>query len=521
MPCESIPRLGPGRATPCIEQAADLTRVARAFRAADPMRPLTIDVADDFQRYARSVDPQIMVGIHRWPLMTSMELIAYRDWLTQRRALAGLDAYCWTWIQTHLPDWFTTVAYERDSAAAFNEPIGPQMDQIRLMTYLAAGSGYRGIGYWSDRFLADSHTGRDRLLGLALLNQELKLLEPVLVDAEEPEWIDTTNPDVKAAVIRPRGKPTVLVLPIWVGKGSQFVPAQGTVASLTIKVPAVPLGCQAWEVSPGHVRSLKWSRKLGGNEIVLHEFCLTSAVVFTSDLTGLVQKFQNDQKEMASAAAQWAYDEATEEVAKVERVHRELEQLGQKLQDGDGLLKKAHEYLESSLSQRRAGDHAEGWLGEARPGAAAVAAADARTLGSGRQGDGRAADRQPLRRQLLHAAAALSLLGAGDLTARGDQRATGRRLRAADGQSPRRLGGAGSAVAGQHDRCGQARRRRGEGRQAVSEAGGDREGPADGRPGAGPYVPRHPQPDGASTARHAGARQRLGETAEDDLAVRP
>ena len=55
----------------------------------------------------------------------------------------------------------------------FDEPIGPQPEQIRLLTYLALAAGCKGLGFWSDRFLADSHQGRDRLLALALLNQEL------------------------------------------------------------------------------------------------------------------------------------------------------------------------------------------------------------------------------------------------------------------------------------------------------------------------------------------------------------
>jgi hypothetical protein len=343
------------------EQAATVARTARAFRTADPMRPLAVDVKDGFQRYAHGVDPQVMIGAHRWPLMTSMELLAYRDWLSQRRLLIGRDAFCWTWIQTHLPDWFMTVAYDRTADGAFTEPIGPHAEQIRLMTFLAIGSGYRGVAYWSDRFLADSHTGRDRLLALALLNHQLKLLEPILVDAEEPEWIDTSDPNVKAAVVRPRKKPTVLVLPIWVGKGSQFVPGQAAVPSLTIKVPAVPLGCQAWEISPGRVRSHGWIRRLGGNEIVLKEFCLTSAIVFTSDLTGLVVKCKKDQEEMAQSAAQWAYDEAQEELAKVERVHTELEQLGQRVDGSEVLLSKARGYLASSLNCRQAGDYGEGY----------------------------------------------------------------------------------------------------------------------------------------------------------------
>src|SRR5207302_404930 len=85
--------------------------------------------------------------------------------------------------------------------------------------------------------------------------------------------------------------------------------------NLKIKVPAVPLGWQAWEVAPGRVRSHHWTRKLGGNEIELKEFCLTSAVVFTSDLTGLVVQFQKQQRETANAASQWSYDLAAAERA--------------------------------------------------------------------------------------------------------------------------------------------------------------------------------------------------------------
>ena len=404
--------------------------------------------------------------------------------------MTGRDAFCWTWVQTHLPDWFMNVAYERTADGTFTEPIGPQAEQIRLMTFLAIGSGYRGIAYWSDRFLADSHTGRDRLLALALLNQQLKLLEPILVDAEEPDWIDTSDPNVKAAVLRPRKKPTVLVLPVWVGKGSQFVPGQAAVPSLTIKVPAVPLGCQAWEVSPGRVRSLQWTRKLGGNEVVLKEFCLTSAIVFTSDLTGLVVRFQKDQKEMAASAAQWAYDQAQEELAKVERVHAELDQMGQKVEGSDVLLRKAREYLASSLSNRRTGDYGDGYEDAERAlrPVRILMRKDwekaAKVLDGQAVASPYAVSFYTLPRhwrfwdQVTSQTAAANVLPDGDFELPMD--------RVPDGWVLQEV-----ADAGQHRRHGAARGRGGEGRQAVPQDGGQAARPPDRVHSVGADISRH------------------------------
>ncbi len=330
---------------------------AEAFRQADPMRPLAVDVWDGLQRYSRGVD-SVLLGIHRWPLMTGLEMAGYRDWLTQRRRLAAPESYCWTWVQTHLPDWFTTVAYERTSAADFREPVGPQAEQVRLLTYTAAASGFRGLGFWSDRYLADSHAGRDRLLALAQLNLELKMLEPLLVAAKEPEWIDTTMPDVKAAVMRTDR--AILVLPIWMGAGSQYVTPQAGVSELGIIVPQVPANAQAWEVTPARVRSYPCERVLGGTRVKVRDFNLTTAIVLTSDLgpTGLIVRFQDQQRRMGKIAAQWAHDQAVEEMDKVVKVNEALESLGRPLPDGKAILGRAREFLDRCARHRMNGEHA-------------------------------------------------------------------------------------------------------------------------------------------------------------------
>lgn len=338
------------------EQAGTVARAAQVLHAADPQRPLGGDAWDGFRAYSLSLD---LIGVHRWPLLTGLELTGYRDWLNQRRLLARRTMLTWTWVQTHLPDWFTTLVYDRPGTSSFEEPIGPQPEQIRLLTYIALAAGCRGLGFWSDRFLADSHQGRDRLLTLALLNQELKLLEPLLVLAEPPrgeDWIATSVAEVKAAVLRTeRG---ILVLPIWLGKGSQYVPGQAAVAKLSMVVPQVPLGMQAWEVSPAEVRSLRAERVVGGTKVTIPEFGLTGAIVFTSDNSpsGLLVRLQELTRQKSALAAQWAQDLAEEEINKVARVQTELEKAGHGVSDARNLLENARARLLASRQFRSTGD---------------------------------------------------------------------------------------------------------------------------------------------------------------------
>ncbi|TMQ33126.1 MAG: hypothetical protein E6K70_14830 [Planctomycetota bacterium] len=235
------------------EQANIVVHTAQMIRAADPGRPVGGDAWDGLDAYSFKLD---LLGVHRWPLMTGLEIGQYRRWLNQRRLRAREGVFLWTWVQTHLPDWYTALVYKRPSMAGFDEPVGPQPEQIQLLTFAAISAGCRGIGFWSDRFLADSHQGRDRLLTLGLLNLQLKMLEPLLETADNParddfSWIATSHPDVRAGVLRT--KYGLLVMPMWVGKGAQFVPGQAAVGNLTITVPQVPVGTRRppWSAACG------------------------------------------------------------------------------------------------------------------------------------------------------------------------------------------------------------------------------------------------------------------------------
>jgi hypothetical protein len=323
-----------------MEQAPKTARLAKLVRETDRERPLAADVWDGFDRFSRSVQ---LLGVHRWPLMTGLELTQYREWLNQRRLLAQSDVFMWTWVQTHLPDWYTNLVYERGGNAGFNEPIGPQPEQIKLLAYTAIGAGCRGLGFWSDRFLADSHQGRDRLLALALLNMELQILEPMLVNADPPTWIDTSEKDVKAAVLRvyERG---ILVLPMWVGGSAQLVPGQSAKSKLSVIVPQVPESLIPYEISPSEIRQVRdVQHPPGGVKITIPEFGLTSAIAFMPPTgpNSLLVHYQQLTKKMRQTAAQWAHDLAQLELAKVTQINQELVQVNHGQPDGERLLQDA------------------------------------------------------------------------------------------------------------------------------------------------------------------------------------
>lgn len=326
---------------------ADAPRVARTYevlRTHDPRRPRGADVWDGFAAYSGYLD---VVGAHRWPLFTNLDLARYRDWLAQRKTLTAERATFWTWVQNHLPEWFITGVLGQNPHDPFPDPIGPHPEQVRLMAYIAVACGCRGLGFWSDRFLADSHHGRDRLQGLALLNAELDMLAPVVLAARErTQWLDTNNPNVKAALLR--GERGALLLPLWLGPDAQFVPPQGAVPALTVVVPLVPDGADPWRVTPAGVESLAHQTRkvVGGTELVIPEFDLVCPIVFTSDRPGLVAWWQDYARRYGRLAARWALDLAAVQYEKTVAVHERLEAWGVRVRAADVLFRQALRFHE-------------------------------------------------------------------------------------------------------------------------------------------------------------------------------
>ena len=335
--------LGGGRTR---EQVKTVARTAEVLREYDARRPRAVDLWDGYQAYADYLD---VIGTHRWPLFTSLDLDMYRYWLTQRRALTGPGKLLWTWVQTHMPDWYVTLANTDPATgrpgAPSDLPLGPQPEQLRLLTYISIAAGCRGLGFWSDRFLANSHYGRDRLIELFLLNCEMELLEPVLfaVDDEKTDWVKTSHPYVKAAVLR--GRKGIVVLPVWVGPGTQYCADQGALPELKINVPQVPEGADPWLLTPASYHNLRAAGGVKnippGVEITIPQFDLTAAVVFTQDTSpdGIVVRWQDNIRHVfGRRAAEYAREMAQEAYNKTHAVHDRLAGVAPPVRGADELF---------------------------------------------------------------------------------------------------------------------------------------------------------------------------------------
>ncbi|HEY3788023.1 MAG TPA: hypothetical protein VGL71_04170, partial [Urbifossiella sp.] len=336
------------------EQQDRVYKTVAEVRRGDRKRPIGGDLWDGFGSYSSYLD---MVGAHRWPLFTSLELMNYRDWLMQRRQLAGGRPVFWTWVQNHVPEWYMASLAGRPAGKAganadepVADPMGPTSEQVRQLAYISVASGARGLGFWSDQSLADSQQGRDRLNGIALLNTELDLISPVLLSAGDSDettlWIDTSNPNVKAAMVV--GKKGTLVLPIWIGPGDQYVPAQGAVMGLKITVPTVPEGYDPWLITPAGPECLRHRMYRGpkGTELTVDEFDMAAPIVFTDDqgASGLVVWWQDHARRYGRLAARWALDLAATEYEKVRLVHLKLAGMGVSIRDAEQLFEKTQRY---------------------------------------------------------------------------------------------------------------------------------------------------------------------------------
>lgn len=342
-------------------------------------RPTLADVTDGEYAFSNHVD---LLGVSRHITNTSINYHQYRDWLKTRRSEAFLNTFFWTWVQTEA----ASLAM-RTRAAAGNQPIVIEPEQIRLQVYAALQAGCRGIGYWKTiPFDATGPGIEERRCTLARLNSELRVLEPLLATADRPgtptmfsvagsrpgsdgrrvrpsfDQLTINGPEPAETPFAPSERPPggadavlmktefgPLLIAVWYGESAQFCPGQMAQNNLQIVVPGVEETAAAWLITATEVRRLHDQRVAGGKQITLDKFDQTAAVLFTADLS-VVERFRRAVAQTAPFATEATLELARRKRDRVAATHRELSGLADRLPDGERMLAKADALIARSES---------------------------------------------------------------------------------------------------------------------------------------------------------------------------
>lgn len=320
-------------------------------------RPVVLSALTDLRAYSRHAEIMLL---DRAPIGSSLELPQYMQWLRERARLARPMTPIWATIQTEplaeLEDQLTRLSGGR----VRNQTI--QAEQLRLVAYSAIAGGAKGLIFRSRSRLDDqSPANRHRARALELLNIDLSIAEPWAASSGYLMTVPGSDPEALAAVFETNQ--SRVLLPLWSGKGTQYVPGQLAGTNLTFVVPGVPESFNAYEVTPADLPSPRTRRVAGGTRVLVDEFSLTGVMLLTNDPAAIAHVEARLQTITPRAAA-LARESARERMRLVQDVNARLEAQGQ-------TFPKAGEYM--TLAQAQLAD-CEALFGAGRHAAAFLAA---------------------------------------------------------------------------------------------------------------------------------------------------
>jgi hypothetical protein len=320
--------------------SAQVEEADRTFR-----RPLAAELAEDERYYSRYLG---LIGTSRHMIGSSLGLDDYARWLEERRAQSRPGAAMWTWIQVE-------PAPALAALPSAPETLTVEPEQIRQQVYAALMAGYRGVGYWTTKpFTPDDAVSRERQIAIALLNQELTLLEPwlatsgsasaaeVLADghavpgslfssrsAGKPES-DVASPakpeGLETAVLR-TDHGTLLLVRVS-ERNSQFCPGKLAAQDIHLLVPGGDETSLAVELTPTRVSfEPRKERATGGLKIHLREVDETAAILITSNQQ-VVDQIRSQVAEQAQPCGEAWVELARLKLARVMAVDNDLRRGG-------------------------------------------------------------------------------------------------------------------------------------------------------------------------------------------------
>ncbi|MDO5554823.1 MAG: hypothetical protein Q4G68_13780 [Planctomycetia bacterium] len=282
----------------------------RMIRSLDPHgRPVVCQLDSGLGEYTFRNDLD-GVWLARAPLLSSLDLADYGQWLLRYPSMATPDFPVWNRIQTQAD--MELLAQSRFFGAVDEMPALISYEQIRQQVRLSQAAGCHGLLFASDAPLNGlDHETQYRAAACELVNLELILTEPWFAGGHSEEMITSNKPDLSAVV--QKTKRTGILLPVSSCENDQYVMGETAANNLRFIAP-VRDGYDAELLVPGMMRKIPSSRKAGGVHLELEEASMNSIIFLTQSewynqvMSDTVPKFGPRMAELAIKLAKMRID---------------------------------------------------------------------------------------------------------------------------------------------------------------------------------------------------------------------
>ncbi len=342
--------------------------------------------------YARIPENLDMIGIPASWWATSQGAMENYRYLEQRRLLtarSNVDALIWAEVDITAPSIYRKMIWGNDRPPEWGVP-RVQPEQIRVATFAALAAGCRGICFRADGDLSQG-PGRMSTIEMAILNEEIDLLEPILADPDRAiRLLDTYLPDppkappvtflqtnltsanrtkppdefgphptIKAAAITTKDRRGTLLMVNDFEPYAQYQPPQMAMNKVKLLVSAAN-DALAYLISPGGVRPLDSVRSPGGQSITLEDFGVTAIVLVTTnvELKDQIEQAINSNRPRAISLA---IEQAELQRAWVVEVDAKLQLDGHGQKDSVELIAKADALIKSARDALEREDYITAW----------------------------------------------------------------------------------------------------------------------------------------------------------------
>ncbi len=382
---------------PEVRRAA-LRRVREAALAIRRARPggspfTTGSAVGMLPEYARVPENLDLITIPASTWATTQGPFENYQYLEQRRTLtarSNADAPIMAEVDVTPPPIYQASIWGDSRPPAWGLP-RVQPEQVRVATYAALAAGARGLVFRAAGDLAQG-PGRMATIEMALLNEEVDLLEPILADPDKSiRMLDTYLPDppppmpitlfamntsmnnriptpkefpphptIKAAAITTKDRRGTLLLVADYVQYGQFQPPQSAINKLKLLVPAAR-DAHPYLITPGGVRVLDdQPGEAGGHKITLEDFGVSAIVLVTTNVE-LKDQIERAINKVRPFAVSLAIEQAELQRAWVAEIDALLQDQRHPQKDSDGLIAQADELIRSARSALEREDYQTAW----------------------------------------------------------------------------------------------------------------------------------------------------------------